>query len=64
MTANLNRKLHEILPCIKALTVRVDILVKNVEKFDERLDHLEQGWAIIPHEEPDLEKLSKPRAAR
>ena len=25
---------------------------------------LEQGWAIISHEGPDLEKLLKPRAAR
>ena len=27
-------------------------------------DTVEQRWAIISHEGPDLEKLLKPRAAR
>ena len=32
--------------------------------FAIKLQDIMQGWAIISHEGPDLEKLLKPRAAR
>ena len=36
----------------------------NFISYTDKKMRIEQGWAIISHEGPDLEKLLTPRAAR
>ena len=53
-----------IISCANILLYEIETATSVLNTLMEELNIVCQGWAIISHEGPDLEKLLKPRAAR